>query len=238
MVTIAAAESENPAQNVKTAVNTIIWRIALFYVGSVIIIILLLPYSLIDGAEHAADSPFTHVLDLANIPGAAALMEAVIVLALLSAFNAQIYGTSRLGYQLALEGDAPRWMARTNAAASPINSVLVSVFFAFVAVGLQWWNPPGMLDFIMAATGGCLIVTWVMITLSYIKLHPRIQSSAVRLRGAAWVPWVTLAALAGLTVLMLFDASSRTQVISVTILSLALIALSFLTRSSSTTSRR
>lgn len=230
VVTIAAAESENPADNVKRAVNSIIWRIALFYIGSVAVIILLLPYAAIDGADSAADSPFTAVLEMANIPGAAGFMEVVIVLALLSAFNAQIYGTSRLGYQQALEGDAPRWMAATNAAGVPRNSVLVSVFFAFVAVGLQWWNPPGMIDFIMSATGGCLIVTWIMITLSFIRLHPNIRSSAVRVRGASWVPWVTLAALLGLTVLMLFDDASRSQVISVTILSLALVALSFLTR--------
>ena len=230
VVTIAAAESENPAQNVKTAVNTIIWRIALFYIGSVIVIILLLPFAQIDGADSAAESPFTAVLEMANIPGAAGFMEFVIVLALLSAFNAQLYGTSRLAYQQAQEGDAPRWMARTNANGAPRNSVLVSVFFAFVAVGLQWWNPPGMIDFIMAATGGCLIVVWIMITLSYIKIHPQISHSAVRVRGASWVPWVTLAALLAIVALMLFDDSSRSQVISVTMLSAMLIGLSLLTK--------
>ena len=230
VVTIAAAESENPADNVKRAVNSIIWRIAVFYLGSVAVITLLLPYASIDGADSAADSPFTAVLEMANIPGAAAFMEVVIVLALLSAFNAQLYGTSRLGYQQALEGDAPKWMAKTNANNVPMNSVLVSVFFAFLAVGLQWWNPPGMIDFIMSATGGCLIVTWIMITLSFIKLHPRISSSAVRVHGASWVPWVTLTALLGLTVLMLFDDSARSQVISVTILSAVLVGLSLLTK--------
>ena len=233
VVTIAAAESENPADNVKRAVNSIIWRIAIFYIGSVAVITLLLPYASIDGADSAADSPFTAVLEMANIPGAAAFMEVVIVLALLSAFNAQLYGTSRLGYQQALEGDAPAWMAKTNANNVPMNSVLISVLFAFLAVGLQWWNPPGMIDFIMSATGGCLIVTWIMITLSFIKLHPRIADSAVRVRGASWVPWVTLAALVGLTALMLFDDAARSQVISVTVLSLALVALSLLTKNRS-----
>ncbi|NJJ03774.1 amino acid permease [Corynebacterium coyleae] len=230
VVTIAAAESEDPADNVKRAVNSIIWRIAIFYLGSVAVITLLLPYATIDGADSAADSPFTAVLEMANIPGAAAFMEVVIVLALLSAFNAQLYGTSRLGYQQALEGDAPKWMAKTNANNVPMNSVLVSVVFAFLAVGLQWWNPPGMIDFIMSATGGCLIVTWIMITLSFIKLHPRISESAVRVHGATWVPWVTLTALVGLTVLMLFDDAARSQVISVTILSAILVGLSLLTK--------
>ena len=230
VVTIAAAESEDPADNVKRAVNSIIWRIAIFYLGSVAVITLLLPYATIDGADSAADSPFTAVLEMANIPGAAAFMEVVIVLALLSAFNAQLYGTSRLGYQQALEGDAPKWMAKTNANNVPMNSVLVSVVFAFLAVGLQWWNPPGMIDFIMSATGGCLIVTWIMITLSFIKLHPRIRESAVRVHGATWVPWVTLVALVGLTVLMLFDDAARSQVISVAILSAILVGLSLLTK--------
>lgn len=230
VVTIAAAESENPAQAVKRAVNSIIWRIALFYIGSIIVIILLIPYAEIDGADSAADSPFTQVLSMANIPGAVGFMEAVIVLALLSAFNAQIYGTSRLAYQQALEGDAPRWLRTTNKNAVPMNSVLVSMFFAFVAVGLQWWNPPGLLDFLMNAVGGCLMVTWVMITLSYIRLHPQIKNSAVQVHGASWVPWVTLLALVGLTVLMLFDASTRGQIIAVLIVSAVLIGASFLVR--------
>lgn len=229
VVTIAAAESQNPAQAVKQAVNSVIWRIAIFYVGSVVAIILLLPFDRIDGADSAADSPFAQVLGLADIPGVVGFMEAVIVLALLSAFNAQIYGTSRMAYQLALEGDAPKWLAKTTSSNVPRNSVLLSIFFAFVAVGLQWWNPPGLLDFLMNAVGGCLLVTWIMITLSYVKLHPTIKSSAVQVHGAMWVPWVTLAALLALVVLMLFDASTRPQVISVLIISAVLVGISFFT---------
>lgn len=234
VVTIAAAESENPAQAVKNAVNSIIWRIALFYVGSVVVIILLLPYSQIDAADSAADSPFTQVLEMANLPGVVGFMEVVIVLALLSAFNAQIFGTSRLAYQQALEGDAPRWLAKTNASGVPTNSVLVSMFFAFVAVGLQWWNPPGLLSFLMNAVGGCLIVTWIMITLSYIRLRPEMRAgeghSAVEVQGGMFVPWATLAALLALVGLMLVDASARGQILAVLIVSAALVVVSLFTR--------
>ena len=87
-----------------------------------------------------------------------------------------------------------------------------------------------MIDFIMSASGGCLIVTWIMITLSYIKLRGTFSASTVQVRGASWVPWVALAALLGLVVLMLFDDSSRSQVLSVSALSLILVGLSFLTR--------
>ncbi|QPK84262.1 amino acid permease [Corynebacterium qintianiae] len=232
VVTIAAAESEKPAQAVKRAVNSIIWRIGLFYIGSVIIIILLIPYARIDAADSAADSPFTQVLDMANIPGAVGFMEAVIVLALLSAFNAQIYGTSRMAYQQALDGDAPAWLRRTNAQRVPINSVLVSVFFAFLAVGLQWWNPPGLLTFLMSAVGGCLIVTWIMITLSYARLRGQLAGDDIAL-SPRWLPWVTLAALVGILALMLLDASARGQIFAVLALSLALVGLSQLNRSRS-----
>lgn len=234
VVTIAAAESENPAQAVKNAVNSIIWRIALFYVGSVVVIILLLPYAQIDAADSAADSPFTQVLEMANLPGVVGFMEVVIVLALLSAFNAQIFGTSRLAYQQALEGDAPRWLAKTNASGVPTNSVLVSMFFAFVAVGLQWWNPPGLLSFLMNAVGGCLIVTWIMITLSYIRLRPEMRAgkghSAVEVQGGMFVPWATLVALLALVGLMLIDASARGQILAVLIVSAALVVASLFTR--------
>ncbi|WKD57887.1 GABA permease [Corynebacterium capitovis DSM 44611] len=227
VVTIAAAESANPAQAVRRAVNSIIWRIALFYVGSVVVIILLVPYAQIGAATSPGDSPFTHVLAMTNLPGVAGFMEAIIVLALLSAFNAQIYGTSRMAYQQALEGDAPRWLATTNAHSVPTNAVFVSVFFAFVSVGLQWWNPPGLLEFLMNAVGGCLMVTWVMITLSYIKLRPAGG------KGQPWGAWATLAALIALTALMLFDASTRPQILSVLVISAGLIGLSFLTRGAS-----
>ena len=229
VVTIAAAESKNPAAAVKKAVTSIIWRIGLFYIGSVVIIILLLPYSRIDDAQSAAESPFTQVLALANIPGAVGFMEAVIVLALLSAFNAQIYGTSRMAYQQALDGDAPAWLRRTNDQGVPINSVLVSVFFAFLSVGLQWWNPPGLLTFLMTAVGGCLIVIWVMISLNYMRLRDRLSGDDIA-RAPSWLAPVTLVALVGIVALMLFDASARNQILAVLALSAVLVGISALTR--------
>ncbi|MDR7329027.1 amino acid permease [Corynebacterium guangdongense] len=234
LVTIAAAESENPAASIRTAVRSVIVRISVFYLGSVLAIIMLLPYDQISGADTADESPFTRVLALANIPGVVGFMEAVIVLALLSAFNAQIYATSRLVHRLAMEGDAPRIFAKTNSERVPINAVVLSMFFAFVSVGLQWWNPTGLLTFLLNAVGGCLLVVWVMIMLSYLKLHPVLEAngeiSTVRMWGFPWLGYLTLAALAGLVVLMLFDAGARMQIISVAAVVAVLVILSLFTR--------
>lgn len=235
LVTIAAAESENPQSAIAVAVRSVIWRISVFYLGSVLVITLLLPYDQLGGAETAAESPFTAVLAMANLPGVVGFMEAVIVLALLSAFNAQIYGTSRLVHSLALDRDAPRLFAVTNRESVPINAVVLSMIFAFVSVGLQFWNPEGLLTFLLNAVGGCLIVIWIMITASYLRLHPELERrgeiSTVRMWGWPWLGWVTMAALWGLVLLMLFDDAARSQVIAVAVVTAVLVLLANVNRS-------
>ena len=231
LVTIAAAESEDPAHNVATAVRAIIVRIMIFYIGSIVVITMALPFSSIQDADVAADSPFTLVLAAAKIPFAAGFMEAIIALALLSAFNAQIYATSRLVFDMAKDHCAPGFFLKQNRAGSPINAVILSMVFAFASVGLQFWNPPGLLAFLFNAVGGCLLVIWSFIVASFIKLHPVLRDNGelteIHVPGFPWLPWITAAALAGLTLLMLFDPAARNQVISVLTLAAVLVILSF-----------
>lgn len=231
LVTIAAAESEDPARNVATAVRAIIVRIMIFYIGSIVVITMALPFSQIQDADAAADSPFTLVLEAAKIPFAAGFMEAIIALALLSAFNAQIYATSRLVFDMAKDHCAPKFFLKTNHSGSPINAVILSMIFAFASVGLQFWNPPGLLAFLFNAVGGCLLVVWAFIVASFLKLHPQLKENGeltdIRVPGYPWLPWATAAALAALTIFMLLDPSARNQVIAVIILFAALVALSF-----------
>lgn len=231
LVTIAAAESEDPARNVATAVRAIIVRIMIFYIGSIVVITMALPFSQIQDADAAADSPFTLVLEAAKIPFAAGFMEAIIALALLSAFNAQIYATSRLVFDMAKDHCAPKFFLKTNHSGSPINAVILSMIFAFASVGLQFWNPPGLLAFLFNAVGGCLLVVWAFIVASFLKLHLQLKANGeltdIRVPGYPWLPWATAAALAALTIFMLFDPSARNQVIAVIILFAALVALSF-----------
>ena len=229
MVTIAAAESENPARNVATAVRAIIVRIMIFYIGSIIVITMALPFSAIQDADVAADSPFTLVLKAAQIPFAAGFMETIIALALLSAFNAQMYATSRLVYDMAKDHSAHHVFLKLNTSGAPIFAVLLSIMCAFTSVILQYWNPPGLLAFLFNAVGGCLLVIWSFIVASFIKLHPELKANGelttLRVPGYPWLPWLTVLALVGLTVLMLFDASARQQVSAVLIMTAGLIVI-------------
>ena len=221
LVTVAAAESEDPQAGVHSAIRSIIWRISVFYIGSVLLIVLLLPFDEIGEADSAADSPFTAVLELANIPGAVGIMEAVIVVALLSACNTQIYGSSRFMQNLAVRGDAPASFARTDARGVPMRAVVVSVAFGFAAVALQYWNPPGLLAFLLNAVGGCLIVLWIVVALSFVRLHPKLVATGeiteVRMWAPAVLPWVMIALAAGVIALMLADPAGRFQMLAVTV---------------------
>ena len=221
LVTVAAAESEDPEAGVHNAIRSIIWRISIFYVGSVLLIVLLLPFNQIGGADSAAESPFTAVLEMANIPGAVGIMEAVIVVALLSACNTQIYGSSRFLQNLAVRGDAPESFARTDARGVPVRAVIVSVSFGFIAVALQYWNPPGLLAFLLNAVGGCLIVVWVVVALSFLRIHPKLVATGeltdVRMWAPGVLPWVMIVLTLGLILLMLGNPDGRFQMFAVAV---------------------
>jgi aromatic amino acid permease len=218
IVTIAAAEARDPQRAVARATRTIVWRILLFYVGSVAIMVLVLPWN----APALQSGPFVAVLELAGLQGAAKLMEVVVVIALLSAFNANVYGTSRMAYSLAGRGDGPAVLRRVSARDVPWVSVLVSVFFAVVAVALNWLLPDDLLGLLLNAVGSALLVVWVLIAVAQLRLRPVLEREAaergerltLRMWGFPWLTWATLVALAGLVALMLADDSARGQLAS------------------------
>jgi aromatic amino acid permease len=229
IVTIAAAEAQDPQRAVARATRTILWRILLFYVGSVAIMVLVLPWD----APVLQQGPFVAVLDVAGLPGAARLMEAVVVVALLSAFNANVYATSRMAFSLAGRGDGPRVLRRVSSRGVPWVAVLVSVAFGVVAVGLNWALPDTLLGILLNAVGAALLVVWVLVAVAQLRLRPRLEAQArergevlpLRMWGYPWLTWATLAALAGLVVLMLADGTARGQLLSTAVLVAAVLGI-------------
>ena len=229
IVAIAAAESDDPGRNVGFAVRSVIWRISLFYVGSVLVIATLLPWDTLADAETAEQSPFTAVLRMADLPGVVGFLEVIIVLALLSAFNAQIYGTSRMSFSLGKQGDGPKILARTNNAAAPSVAVYVSVFFGFVAVALQWLEWEGLLTFLLNAVGATLLVVWIAITLSQIKLRRKLEALGplqVKMWLFPWLSYLAIVVVCALAALMLTDESARAQIFAALAIVVVLAILS------------
>ncbi|MCD2108898.1 MULTISPECIES: amino acid permease [Rhodococcus] len=227
IVTIAAAESENPERSIAVAVRSVVWRISVFYIGAISIMVLLLPWN----DPELESGPFVAVLNKANIPGVAGFMELVVVVALLSAFNANIYGTSRMAFSLSRRGDGPAFMAKLSSTGVPTNAVLLSVFFGFVSVLLNWLLPDDLLGILLNAVGAALLVIWIFIVVSHLRLRKQLEASGkltVRMWLFPYLSYATLAMLGVFVVLMLFDADARAQLISTTVLFLVIAALGFL----------
>ncbi|MDT0164637.1 amino acid permease [Actinotalea sp. AC32] len=218
IITIAAAESDDPQRSIARAARTIVWRILLFYVGSVAIMVLVLPWT----SPELVGGPFVAVLGEAGIPGLAAIMEVVVVVALLSAFNANVYGTSRMAFSLAERGDGPPVLTAVSRRGVPWVAVVVSVVFALVSVLLNWLLPETLLGVLLSAVGASLLVIWIAIAVSQLRLRPRLEATGrpltVRMWAFPYLTWFTLALLGGIVLLMLTDDAARRQALATTVL--------------------
>ncbi|MFV2117650.1 amino acid permease [Streptomyces sp. Act-28] len=214
VVTIAAAESDDPARNVARAVRTAVWRILFFYVGSMLVVVTLLPWT----AMRPGLSPYVAVLDSIGVPAAGTLMDAVVFVALLSALNANLYGASRMVFSLAERGEAPRGLLKVSADGVPRRAVLASVAFGFVSVLLNLLWPDSVFLYMLNSVGAVLLFVWALIAVSQLRLRRRIERAepgppALRMWAFPWLTWAALAAMTGVLVLMLREASTRPQML-------------------------
>lgn len=227
-VTIAAAESEDPVRGVAKAVRTTMWRIAVVYVGSMLVIVTLLPWN--DPAV-TGSGPYAATLDHLGIPAAGQIMNVVILVALLSAMNANIYGSSRMAYSLVARGQGPRALGRLSGRV-PRRAVLASSGFGFVTVLLSYWYPDTLFAWLLNMVGGVILVVWGFIAVSQFVLRRRLEREApgklvVRMWGFPYLTWVALAGVAGVLVLMALEEDTRTQVVFTGGLTLALAATGY-----------
>ncbi|MFE1754080.1 amino acid permease [Streptomyces anandii] len=225
-VTIAAAESENPVRGVASAVRTAMWRIALFYVGSMAVIVTLVPW---DAADVVDKGPYVAALDRLGIPSAGQLMNVVVLVALLSAMNANIYGSSRIAYSLVERGLGPKGLARVSGGV-PRVAVLVSSVFGFGCVLLSRWRPDDVFPWLLNMIGAVILVVWVFIAVSQLRLRRRLERETpdrlvVRMWAFPWLTWVALAGMATVFVLMAREPGTRVQLYSTGAMTLVLAAV-------------
>ncbi|MEV5488872.1 amino acid permease [Streptomyces bobili] len=214
-VTIAAAESEDPVRGVASAVRTAMWRIALFYIGSMAVIVTLVPW---DSKAVVEKGPYVAALDRLGIPGAGQLMNVVVLVALLSAMNANIYGSSRIAYSLVERGQGPKALGRVSGGV-PRTAVLVSCVFGFGCVLLSYWRPDDVFAWLLNMIGAVILVVWIFIAVSQLRLRRRLEREAsrqlvVRMWGFPVLTWVALAGMAAIFVLMAREPGTRVQLYS------------------------
>jgi aromatic amino acid permease len=227
-VTIAAAESENPVKGVASAVRTAMWRIALFYVGSMAVIVTLVPW---DSEAVVEKGPYVAALDELGIPGAGQLMNVVVLVALLSAMNANIYGASRIAYSLVERGQGPKGLGRVSGGVPRI-AVLASSVFGFLCVLLSYWRPNDVFPWLLNMIGAVILAVWIFIAVSQLRLRRRLEREspdklAVRMWAFPWLTWVALAGMAAVFVLMAREPDTRVQLYSTGGMILVLAAIGY-----------
>ncbi|MEU5033552.1 amino acid permease [Streptomyces rubiginosohelvolus] len=223
VVTIAAAETDDPARAVGRAVRSAVVRILFFYVGSMLVIVTVLPWT----AQQAGLSPYVKVLDAIGVPSAGQIMNIVVFVALLSALNANLYGSSRMIFSLAERGEAPLGLLKVSGGTEgfsgqpggvPRRAVLASVAFGFVSVLLNLLWPDTVFLYMLNSVGAVLLFVWALIAASQLRLRARLEQEApdalaLRMWWFPYLTWVTLAGLLGVLLLMLTDDAARPQVL-------------------------
>ncbi|MFG2726345.1 amino acid permease [Streptomyces canus] len=211
-VTIAAAESEDPVRGLASAVRTAMWRIALFYIGSMAVIVTLVPW---ESKAVVEKGPYVAALDELGIPGAGQLMNVVVLIALLSAMNANVYGSSRIAYSLVERGLGPSTLGRVSGGV-PRLAVLASSVFGFVCVVLSYWRPDDVFAWLLNMIGAVILVVWGFIAVSQLRLRRALEREAperlaVRTCAFPYLTWVALAGMATILVLMAREPDTRVQ---------------------------
>jgi L-asparagine permease len=207
LVGTAAGETADPEKIMPRAINSVVARIAIFYVGSVALLALLLPYT----AYKAGESPFVTFFSKIGFGGAGDLMNVVVLTAAFSSLNAGLYSTGRILRSMAMNGSAPKFTARMSKQGVPYGGILLTCVICLFGVVLNAFNPGQAFEIVlnMAALG--IIASWGTIVLCQLRLVKMAKAGIMkrprfRMPLTPWSGYLTLAFLVAVLVLMAFDA--------------------------------
>ena len=209
VVTIAAAESRDPERAIQRATRSVVARIAIFFVGSVFLLVVILPWNSVElGA-----SPYVAALKHMGLPGADQVMNAVVLTAVLSCLNSGLYTASRMLFVLAARQEAPAQLIKLSGRGVPHIAILCSSTVGFGCVIMAWVAPRTVFLVLLNSSGAIILFVYWLIALSQIVLRRRTPPDKLRVK--MWFfPVLSILTLAGITVVlvqMAFDHSARSQ---------------------------
>lgn len=194
IVTIAAVESPEPARAVARMSSSVITRILIFYVGSILMVLCVVPWNLVVPGE----SPFTLALDTMHIPFASTIMAWIILTAVLSCLNSAFYVCSRVLFVLAGHGDAPRWLVKTNKRQVPSHSVMLASVAGFAGVIAAILSPSRVFAFLLNASGALIVYIYLAIAVSQVRVRMKNEREGKTPVLPMWLfPWLSYFAIAG-----------------------------------------
>jgi AAT family amino acid transporter/GABA permease len=207
ITTIAAAESAEPGRAVAKMSSTVIWRILIFYVISLFLIVAVTPWTSVRSGE----SPFTLALDTMHVPLAGSIMSAIILTAVLSCLNSAFYVSSRVMFILAERRDAPQMLVKVNARRVPVASVLLGAAAGFIGIIAATHGSQAVFDFLVSSSGAVIVFIYMAIAFAQIALRRRRERSGqpeppVKM----WLfPYLSYAAIAGMSAVLIAMAFTK-----------------------------
>ncbi|MFI5766769.1 amino acid permease [Streptomyces sp. NPDC051563] len=227
IVTLAAGESEDPRRAVTKATNSVIWRIGVFYLGSIFIVLTLLPWndkSIVDKGSYVA------ALDSIGIAHAGQIMNVIVLTAVLSCLNSGLYTASRMAFSLGERGDAPKAFAKVNKRGVPMAAILGSVVFGFVAVYFNYAFKDTVFSFLLNASGAIALFVWLVICLTQLRMRGILMREApekvtVKMWLFPYLTWATAAMITFVLGYMVYDKDNRETVLLSLLVAAVVIAI-------------
>ncbi|BAL25448.1 gamma-aminobutyrate transport protein, RpoS-dependent, APC family [Azoarcus sp. KH32C] len=213
IVTVAAAETAEPERAVAKATSSVITRVLFFYVGSILLVVCLVPWN-----STGMATPYVSALNAMGIPAAAQIMNAIVLTAVLSALNSGLYASSRMLFALTRRGDAPKGLAKLSRNGVPVRAILLGTLFGYVAVVMSYVSPDTVFAFLVNSYGTVAIFVYVSIAVSQLRLRARLErEDPARLRVKMWaypyLTWVAIVGMLAIVVAMAFIPDQRTPLL-------------------------
>lgn len=229
IVTIAAAESHNPGKQITKATNSVIWRIGLFYLVSIFIVVALVPWN---DPSLAQVGSYQTVLERMGIPNAKLIVDLVVLVAVTSCLNSALYTASRMLFSLGKRGDAPAAAKRTNASGTPYWAVILSTAAAFLAVFANYVAPAAVFEFLLASSGAIALLVYLVIAVSQLRMRQKRMAAGEKIAFRMWLfPGLTYAVIVFIVAIlgiMLCQPEHQTEILATGLLSIIVVVAGLL----------
>lgn len=196
LIGVAVTETKDAERVLPKIIKSTIWRIIIFYIFPILIICGIIPWNQVTGK----DSPFVQVFSFTGLPGAASIMNFVLLTAVLSAANSGIYATSRTLFSMGQSGEAPKALSKTTKSGIPVIGIMITSIFILVGVFLAYMTPDQVIGYLMTIPGFTVMIIWICICAAQIRLRPIYKNRpGFQLKG---YPYTNILAMVSLTVIV------------------------------------
>lgn len=167
LIGITAGEADDPGRSIPKAINQVVYRILIFYIGALTVMMTIFPWDKLG----QSGSPFVEIFSKIGIPAAAGILNVVVLTAAVSAYNSGLYSNGRMLHSLALQGNAPKVLSKVSKSGTPVVGVLVSSALTLVAVILNYLVPGKVFLYLISIATIAGVINWTMILMTQLKFR-------------------------------------------------------------------